>query len=569
MKKEVAFDNGAIKGLSPSSISLKDEESSSGKSRTRNHVILSDIEIARQSARGSSILFLGNLLSAAIQAVAVIVIARLLGVGAYGAYTLALLIPGVLQYVVGLGVINAITRFSAYYISKGEISAAKRITKNGIIFLLLFGVLLSLASFFGSSLLATYVLSRPDLTSLVRVSSFIILGQTVLQAATGAFVGWNSMWFASAASVLQAILKLGVSVALILVGVGVLGGVIGQLASYLIAGFVAIGAIMIWTLREAKESSNAKGEHDSASLFARDIKEMVSFGLPLFAGNAISGLASQYVTILLAGFATNAVVGFYQAAVNVTTIITLSSSAVSLTLLSAFSSLSGIAGNIAQAFRFAVKYVSYFVTPIVVLLVAAGGPLMELLYGPSYSQGVIYLKLLAVSYTSIALGITVLSPFFSGIGRTRFTMIFSVVSAAVLVFFATLFSRALGLGVYGLIYAAVISGFAGTLVGLLLASKYLKATIEWGSTGGILLSSGIALLAVYFLPQPTHNLIAFLLDCAVFFAVYFTVAPLIRALNDSDVARLQSAMQGLGILGVLTRPILRYEHFLLVKTKRK
>jgi len=528
---------------------------------------LSDIEIARQSARGSSILFIGNLLSAAIQAVAVIVIARLLGVGAYGAYTLALLIPGVLQYVVGLGVINAITRFSAYYISKGEISAAKRITKNGIIFLMLFGILLSLASFFFAGIFAADLLSRPDLTPLIQVSSFIILGQTVLQTATAGFVGWNSMWFASASSVLQAILKLGVSVALILLGVGVLGGVIGQLASYIVSGFIAIGAIVVLKLRDHDGKQN--GVQPKGSLFLKDIKEMVSFGLPLFAGNAISGLASQYVTILLAGFATNAVVGYYQAAVNVTTIITLSSSAIGLTLLSAFSSLTGIAGNLPQAFKFAVKYVSYIVTPIVVLLIAVAGPIMTLLYTASYNPGVIYLRLLALSYTSIALGITVLAPFFTGIGKTRFMMIYSVTSAVVLMSFATLLSRVVDLGVFGLIYASLISGFAGTLVGLLLASKYLNANIEWGSTGGILLSSGIAFLAVYFLPQPSHNLIAFLLDSAVFFTVYLTVVPLIGALNDSDVARLRSAMKGLGFLGVVVRPILSYEHFLLVRTRRR
>ncbi len=51
---------------------------------------MSNIDVAKQSARGSLILFAGNFLDTAINAVAIILVARLLGPDGYGTYTLSM-----------------------------------------------------------------------------------------------------------------------------------------------------------------------------------------------------------------------------------------------------------------------------------------------------------------------------------------------------------------------------------------------------------------------------------------------------------------------------------------------
>src|SRR5207237_2480291 len=89
-------------------------------------VPLSDIEVARRSASGSFILFAGNIISAAILTVTVIVVTRLLGPAGTGAYTLLLVFPNLLQSFVGLGINTGITRYAALHLSKGEPDVARR-----------------------------------------------------------------------------------------------------------------------------------------------------------------------------------------------------------------------------------------------------------------------------------------------------------------------------------------------------------------------------------------------------------------------------------------------------------
>lgn len=77
---------------------------------------------------------------------AIILIARLLGPDLYGIYTLAFVIPGLLQLFVGLGVNTSVIRYSAYYVSVGRPEEAKRFTLNGISFVVILGVVLTAAS---------------------------------------------------------------------------------------------------------------------------------------------------------------------------------------------------------------------------------------------------------------------------------------------------------------------------------------------------------------------------------------------------------------------------------------
>jgi O-antigen/teichoic acid export membrane protein len=515
---------------------------------------LAHIEIAQRSARGTLLLFLGNAISAAIAAAAAIVIARLLGPTGYGAYSLALVIPTIFVSFTGFGVNLAITRYSAYHISGGELDKAKRITKNAILFLTLNGAILTIVVFLVGGWLTSTVLHRSDLGSYVQIASLVVLGQTIFSAVIAAFVGWNSAGLASITSTLQAVLKLVLATLLILGGFGIAGAMIGHVVGYLGAG--AIGFIVLYAAKLRGPSSDVGG-------FPSDIREMIAYGVPPYIGTVIAGLAAQYVTIILALIAANAVVGYYQAALNVTAAITLVSSAIATALFAGFSSLDGVKGDSGIAFSYAVKYASFVSIPIVMFLVAGAGVLMKVLYGPFYSSGVQYLQLLALTNLPIAIGSSVTPNFFSGVGKTRLTMQFYIAGAIALVILAPLFATAGGLGVVGLIYAQIAANLAAAGIGLYLASKRVGARIDWKSGGAIVLASVIALAAIDALPavvNPVATLIGYLV---VYCGVYITAIPLVRGLGRDDFIRLSIVSEGFGALKLIVNPILRYERFLL------
>ena len=521
---------------------------------------MSSVSVAQESARGALILFAGNLLYAGITAVAAIFIARLLGPDGYGIYTLAFLVPSILSLFVGFGVNIAVTRYVAYYLSSGDVDRAKSVTRTATSFLLLFGLLLSAVNFFGASYFVDVLLHRPGLVPYVQVASLFIIGQTVAQSATSVFIGWSSMVELSAFTVLQAGLKLMLTVGLILAGFGVFGAVVGHVLSYLVEGALATLFLYVAHMRPWSRSSNA---------FFSDSRMMVGYGFPLFFGNIVSGLATQYVTIILAAIATNAVIGYYQAALNVTVAISIIAGAVTNVLFRSFAALQGIAGDTSLAFSYAVRYVSLFLTPVVFFLIAAAGPLFDLLYGPSYSQGVILLQLVALSALPVSVGLTVLTPFLNGIGKSKITMLITLASAVVLAGTGFFFGVSLGLGAEGIMVALLVSNVALTVTGLLIVRRYLDVRMSVKPLVGIVAAALIAWLPIYILPLGgLPSLVALAVDCVVYTIVYLTCVPLVWGIDENDIVRLSIAGEGLGPIRKILSLTLGYERRILALVKR-
>ena len=274
-----------------------------------------------------------------------------------------------------------------YYVSSGDVERAKSVTRSATSFLLLFGLLLSAVNFYGASYFVEVLLHRPELVPYVQIASLFIIGQAISGSATSVFIGWSSMMELSAFMVLQGGLKLVLTVGLILAGFGVFGAVVGHTLSYLVQGVLVTLFLYIAHMRPWTRQSNT---------FLADTKMMLSYGLPPYAGNIFSGLAGQYVTIILAAIATNAVIGYYQAALNGTVAISVISGTVTNVLFRSFAALQGLAGDTSLAFSYAVRYVSLLLTPIVFFLIGAAAPLFDLLYGTSYFQGIILLRLVAL-----------------------------------------------------------------------------------------------------------------------------------------------------------------------------
>jgi stage V sporulation protein B len=521
---------------------------------------VSDIKVAQESARGTLVLFVGNLLYTGITAVTAVFVARLLGPDGYGIYTLVFVVPSLLSIFVGLGVNISVTRYVAFYVSSGELERAKSVTRSATSFLVLFGVLLSVVNFYGASYFVDFLLHRPELVFYVQISSLFIIGQSVSQSATSVFIGWGSMMELSAFTVLQAALKLVLTVGLVLAGFGVLGAVVGHTFSYLVQAGVATIFIYLAHMRPWSRQSNT---------FLADTKMMLRYGFPPYAGNIVSGLASNYVTIILAAIATNAVIGYYQAALNVTVAISVISGTVTNVLYRSFAALDGLAGDTSLAFSYAVRYVSLLLTPVVFFLIAAAKPLFDFLYGPSYSPGIILLQLVGLSYLPISFGLTVLAPFLNGVGKSRMTMLISVASAAGLAVSGYLFAVSFGLGARGVMLALLVSNVALTVPGLLLGVRYLNVRMPIRSLAGIVVASLVGSVVVAILPLGgMPSLAALAIDCAAFVVLYLTCLPLVRGIDSEDVTRLSIAGEGLGPVRNLLSLILGYERRVLALVKR-
>ena len=513
------------------------------------------LDIAKRSVRGSLVLFVLYLSATLVNAISVILVARMLGPSGYGTYTLALLIPGVLQLLIGFGALPAVIRYAAYYTSIGRQDEAKRFTMNVIVFLGLTGTALTALCFVLAGSLSTLILNRPSLGPYVELTSLTILGTTAMQTATMSAIGWNWMSLSGSTNVAQAVVKLGLSPAFILLGFGVTGALVGHLASLFVAGAAGVSILYFRRLR---------GFGHLRSFFS-DVRQMTVYGIPAYAGTIMNGLSSYFVLIILAAITinNNAIYGYYQAAVNFTSPVVLLAGAMVNSLFPAFASIDGIKADVNQAFRHAYRFVAFLLTPLIMFMIASAGPLIRIFYGAAYTGSVPYLQLLAFAYLPMAFGFSVHTAFFNGFGRTRLTLVLLATASVTLVLAAPLLAYTAGLGVDGLIYANFLSDFVAWAVGTFLAFRFLHAALDIRSTATILLVSAAAALATALLPPTGSALATLLVNLVVFFGIYVTLAPLSRAITGGDLDLFELTLSEPALIGRIASPLLRYERMLV------
>lgn len=516
---------------------------------------LSSPNMSEDTARGSIAILQGNILSTGISAVAAILIIRLLGPDSYGVYTAVFFIPAIFQLFSGVGITSAVTRYTALHLSKGEADDAALVAHSSMAFVVIVGLCLASAGYFLAPFLSQALLSRGSLTKYVQIASLFILAETVSNCSVSTLVGWGSMRSVGLLYISQAVAKLAIAPALIFLGFGIYGAVIGQVASYAAEGLLGVSCVYLKKVR---------GHPNLWRRVFQEIKTMLPYGLPIYLGGLVSGAASRYLTIVLALAASNILIGYYGAALNFVGALSIISASFTTVLFRSFTTLDGLGADLGRAFNYGVRYVSYVLTPFLFFLLGAAEPLILVVLTASYEQATPVLQLFAIAYLPLLFGQAVIAPFFNGTGKSRFTLFSSVINAIALVAALQVFVAGMGLGVYGVVYSLGVSGVAETIFGLAVSIKRLGARLSFGSLAGIILSGCISTGLMSLIPPIAHiALLNLVFDASVFAFVYLSAVPLLRGLDLGDIGRLHASISRSGAIGAPLRMILAYERSLL------
>lgn len=494
-----------------------------------------------------------------IAAASSIIVARLLGPSDFGLFALSLVVPTLLQLLTHFGTRTAVTRFTAHHLALGEVEMARRFSQSAMVFSLLVGSVLATTNYLTSSWIASALFQRPALAPYIALASLYLLGQSVVLSVIAIATGWFAMGQASFANILQSILKLAISPALILLGFGISGAVVGHAMSFVIGG--GISALLLFFTK-------VKFVRERFRYFFHDTRELIRFGFEPFIGNLLTGLATFYVSILLAVITVghNDIVGYYSVATNLTIPLSLLSSATAAALYPAFTSLHGTKADTRQAFAISLTYVSYLIGPVIFFLMAASTELFYTFYGQLYVAGSEYLFLLALAYSPVAVGQTMFASLFLGTGRPRLTFVTTGAGAMVLLVLAPLLSISYGMGVTGLIVALLASNGTIASAGMYLVYHYRLGVVGWRSLFGTIGASVVALAVCLALPNIGHEIIMLGVKLVLFGGVYLTIAPLLGALTPTDVDLLEASLKEVALLRKVVAPIAAYERYLASKS---
>ncbi len=539
------------------------------------------LEMGKSSATGSFHLLIGVAGSTIIMAIGTFIFAAILGVEELGLYTIALIPSNIINFFRDLGVNSAMTQQIASLRAAGRESEIHDVIVSGVVFEVISGAILALVSFAVASPLA-YILSpgnAPVLTNYIAIMSIAVFAGALTSAAGGIFIGFERMKLNSFTQIFQATIKTALGPLLIILGFGVFGAVFAAMGSILAGGLAAILIVYVALFRPLRKCKVGKCDVKAG------LKPLLNYGIPLTISNVVVGVIPQVFAFTMAIYAGEWMMGNYSAAIYFSVLLTFVSIPIATALFPVFSKLNPEKEPkvVRTVFTSSVKYTALLLVPATMILISLATPLINTLFpkdgifqtlfvvnaAPKFPYAPLFLAVTSTVNLFILFGNISLSTFQTGIGKTRQVMMQSLLSLAFglpLSYFLVAYSSSLGGPTNGPLYAilageigSIIASLPGMIWGLVWIWKKYGVKADFSASAKIFAASAIA-SAVSFLFVSVISLPWWLLlvcGLAIFVFIYLASAPLLGAVNQTDIWNLKSMFSGLGVIGkIVDLPLL-------------
>jgi O-antigen/teichoic acid export membrane protein len=523
-------------------------------------VFLSDdlSRVTEDSARGGFFLFSGSALATVIMAVAAIIVGRLLGPDLYGQYNLVITAPALVLLFTDLGISTGITKFAASLHNEGNDSRAFSIIRYGVWFRFLVGVVATVFGVVFAGYLAL-VINRPDYAFYVQIVSLSIVFQVVFGTVNSAFVGLDKSEYNALTTNVQALAKTVLQVFFVVVSFSLSGVLIGYVGGYAVASVAGAFILFYRLLRPVRGSVNARTDPNDES-YGQILNLLARYGMPLYVSSVLGGFIPLYQKVVLGFFSSNVNVGSYSASANFVALLGVIPVSITTALLPAFSKLgSSSTPDVVNAFfKRANKYTCLLIVPTAALLLLFSNQVVGIVYGSAYSSAGLFLAIGVLVYFLAAIGSLSLTSLFNGLGETRLTLRVALVSLLVVIVLSPVF--ALAYGVVGVVLANLVGGIVSTLFAAYVGVHRLKVQFEAGPTAKMYLAGFLAsllpLLLLHFMW--TRYAEVLIIGAVLYLIVYVTLMPLIRIIDEKELAALERMTRRIRGLNAAAKPVLQY-----------
>lgn len=510
------------------------------------------IDLGKISAKGSSTLFFGFVISNVILAVGAIIVARLLGSALYGLYTLSSFPATLFGLCIGFGVRNGIVRYSAQFNYRNETEKVRTVVISGLVFVAISSSIFALSSLFLSGWVANFF-ARPHARFLMEIYSLTVLTDTLVVASQSVFVGLEKTQYYNIILIFQAILRTTISPILIMIGLGSLGAVVGYAAASL--GTSVLGMFIVYFFIIKRLHSNF-----AELKLLSNLRMLIGYGFPLYVRNLVgAGFGTHFLNFLMIIYASNILIGNYKVALNFKVLVSFFAIPISTVLFPAFSKLEFKTDQRAlkTIFMSSVKYTSLVLVPATAALIVLSEQLVSTLYGQAYRLAPLYLSLSALSFLYAAFGLYSIPAFLSSQGETKKSMILGLANVALVLPLAfVLIPR---FQIVGLIVSLIVSGSPTVIIGSWWVKKLYNISIDWSQAWRILACSFVTGMLTFATIRyfALSNLLGFAIGLVVFSFSFIILAPLIGVINLDDISNLRAVFSETGRISKLLEIPLR------------
>ncbi len=439
------------------------------------------------------------------------------------------------------GITVALTRYVSIYQQPKEADKQGTFIITGLALNLATSVILSSILYLFAAPIAEGFLQQKELEDMLRVASFAVIGQALIYTTNSIFIGYMRVQLQNLSTLLYAILRGVASTILVLIGFGLPGAIMSQVAAFLITGAVALTITLLIVHKKSR-----------ASLSSEALREMLRFGAPIYLSNLIGGALNQLTSSLMVLYVVSSEIGNYGVALNFTVLISFLISPIQTTIYPLFSKLGRGTLNLKHAYINSVKYSALLAIPASIALIVLSGSIITIIYGDSYPTASLYFSVYLLTSIPIGLGGTCQGTILNSQGETRANLwrsMLTLITGAALAFLLIPVW-----GILGLIISLIASAYPALIYGHVFIKNKLGLTFDLNSSLKIyacsLASLATTLIIIYFVSSP---LLELAIGGLVYLASYLITLKITKTLNVDDYQMFRSI---LGTTGAFSKTLL-------------
>lgn len=347
------------------------------------------VEFGIGTARGGASYVVGSVIRAVALVLLLIVLAHMLVPAQFGLYTLAVAFYGIIEVVGYFGIGTALRKRIPEAKNTAEVRSA---ISSGYAYSIAMGTILAIAGFLASGYLAVEIYHNPAVADLLEIVSMTLIADVLFNTGTAALVGAMRNGHAAVSNVAYAVSNLIFSPALILLGYGVPGALVGILMAYAVGAMVSLAYLVRslgFRLVMPKRST---------------MRELTHISIPVLVSNMSNIGVTSFGIVFLGAYVSSEILGNYGAAYKLGSFATVIISSLTFVLLPAFShafSNKSLSRKMSSVYNGSVYYTLIFLLAAVAYAISVSVPLSGLLFSYAYTYAPFYFAIIA---TGIAIG---------------------------------------------------------------------------------------------------------------------------------------------------------------------
>jgi O-antigen/teichoic acid export membrane protein len=500
----------------------------------------------QDSAKGSLILIVGQMISTAISAIGAIIVARILGSTSFGLIAIATIPVNITLLLIHNGVSSALINYMVEdrHIRDGE--NIHQIIFTAFSINLIIGTIFTILLYSLSRVIAIQVFSQPELTRLIQVLSIIILGQALFTTSLAVLVGFEKMTHRSITSITLSVFKSIIGPTLVYLGYNAVGAAYGYSAPYLFAGIFGF-ILVLFNFRPNVQV------HFSRYYF----NQIINYSRPLFFSNLLAGSFRHVLNFILPFYVSISEMGNYNASTSFTSLVTFFLVPISVSTFPLLSKLKPEDTVMEFVFQSIIKYKALITFPVAAAVIALSEQLVNLLFGSDYIYTPFFVRVLMIDYFFIGFGNTVSGGLLNSQKKTEITF------RTILIYLFLGVPMGLLLipryGILGFQATIILAPKLGLIYGLWWIRKNWGLKIDILSTFKIFASTFLAFIGCYLVLEivVTNPLIEILLGGVILALIYFLSILKTGALTKQNLHDIYNMINRYRSLGWIIEPLFK------------